>query len=127
MKRSLKVNAMSQALMIRMLLEGESTCQDMADETGLHVQTIRHYCRELHIAKVIRIDHFELDTGGRRTLKVYKIGPGRDAKTKPLTPTERQAGFRARKKKHQMTMVLAGAGAFEATETGGVVFVAGTT
>lgn len=121
--RHVKVNAMSQALMIKMLIEGESTCQDMANETGLHVQTVRHYCREFHIARVIHIDHYELDTSGRRTLKVFKLGAARDAKRTPLTPSQRQARTRARKKQHMMTLVLTGHGAFEAAGNGGVVFV----
>lgn len=45
-----KVNAMSQAQLIKLLLDGDRTCAELADESGLHYVTVLEYCRELHKA-----------------------------------------------------------------------------
>ena len=43
-------NAITQAHLIKLLLEGDYTCQELADETGLHYVTVLQYTRELYRA-----------------------------------------------------------------------------
>lgn len=97
-KPIVKVNAMAYAHLIKLLLEGTYTCQELADETGLHYVTVLHYTRELHKAGAAHICMWEKDMRGRDLLKVYKIGPGPDAKRSKLTQNERQIRYRAKKK-----------------------------
>jgi len=90
-----KVNAMSYALLIKSLMDGDLTMFELAAETGLHYDTVRSYCKELHKAKAIHIERFEPDARGRHTIKVYKIGAVRDAKRPRMSGAERQSRRRA--------------------------------
>jgi hypothetical protein len=95
-RRIFKVNAFTQAKLIKLLLDGAYTCEELAQESGLHYVTVLEYARELHRAGAAHICMYEKDSRGRDALKVYKLGPGRDAKRTKLTPAERQARRRSK-------------------------------
>jgi hypothetical protein len=97
-KRIIKMGAITQAQLIKLMLDGELTCVELAEETGLHYVTVLQYTRELHRAKACFIHHYEKDRRGRDNAKVYKIGVGRDAKREKLTPAQRQARVRDRRR-----------------------------
>ena len=84
-RRIIKINAITQAHLIKLLLEGTYTCQELADETGLHYVTVLHYTRELHRAGAAHIASWEKDLRGRDLVKIYKLGVGRDAKRQKKT------------------------------------------
>jgi predicted ArsR family transcriptional regulator len=119
----IKVNAMFQAQLIKLLLEGTYTCYELAEATGLHYVTVLHYCRELHKAGAAHIHMWEKDTRGRDLLKVYKLGAGKDAKRRKMTQAERQKKYREKKKHAQMLQVTTGNGEYEARANGRVAFV----
>lgn len=96
-KKIIKINAICQAQLIKLLLDGVYTCYELADQTGLHYVTVLQYTRELYLAGAVHICAWEKDTLGRESVKVYKIGEGKDAKRKKLTPAQRQANHRKRK------------------------------
>lgn len=109
MKRTIrKINAIAQASLIKLLLEGIYTCQQLAKETGLHYVTVLQYTRELHNAGACHISSWEKDARGRDVIKVYKLGEGRDAKRKRLTGAQRQARTREKRKAGEMSQVMAG-------------------
>ena len=93
-----KINAFSQARMMRMLCDGPCTCMEMAEETGLHYVTVQEYMREMRRAGAAHIAAWEKDSRGRDSIKVYALGPGKDAKRRKMTGAERQAATRARRK-----------------------------
>lgn len=97
-KRVIKLNSILQAQLIKLLLEGVYTCQELAEETGLHYVTVLQYTRELHRAGAAYIDHWEKDSRDRDSLKVYKVGVGKDARRSKLTSAQRQERVRKRKK-----------------------------
>lgn len=97
-KRIIKINAITQAKLIRLLLEGAYTCQELADETGLHYVTVLHYTRELHRAGAAHIASWDKDLRGRDLVKIYKLGVGKDAKRQKKTQAERQAAYRTKQK-----------------------------
>lgn len=101
--RIVKINAFTQAMLIKYLLEGIYTCEQLAEETGLHYVTVLHYTRELHRVGAAHISSWEKDIRGRDVVKVYKLGAGRDAKRQKLTAAERQQ--RRREKLKQITMI----------------------
>jgi len=96
-KRIVKINTITQAHLIKLLLEGIYTCQELADETGLHYVTVLQYTRELHRVGAAHICAWEKDVLGRDLLKVYKLGEGKDARRKKLTMAQRQARYRAKR------------------------------
>jgi hypothetical protein len=104
----MKINAYSQAQMIKLLLEGTHTCHELAEATGLHYVTVQQYTRELHRAGAARICAWEKDSRGRDMTKVYTLGAGKDAKRSKLTPAERQARLRAKYKAARMNQIMAG-------------------
>ena len=97
-KRIIKINAITQAKLIEAMLDGVYTCQELADQTGLHYVTVLQYARELHRAKAAHISGWDKDERGRDVIKIYKIGRGKDAKREKMTGAQRQARSRAAKK-----------------------------
>ena len=96
-KKIIKINAICQAQLIKLLLDGVYTCQELAEQTGLHYVTVLQYTRELHAAGAAYICAWEKDTRGRDAIKIYKIGEHRDAQRKRLTAAQRQAKSRAKR------------------------------
>lgn len=95
-RRIKKINAFTQARLIRLLLDGTYTCAELAEETGLHYVTVLEYTRELYHAGAVHICMWEKDTRGRDLVKIYKLGVGKDAKRNKMTPAERQARHRSK-------------------------------
>jgi predicted ArsR family transcriptional regulator len=93
-KKIIKINAICQAQLIKLLLDGVYTCHELAEQTGLHYVTVLQYTRELHSAGAAYICAWEKDGRGRDVIKIYKIGEGKDAKRKKMTSAERQAKSR---------------------------------
>lgn len=116
-KRLTKMNAVTQAILIKLLLDGTRTCQQLADETGLHYVTVLQYTRELHRFKAAHITTWEKDSRGRDALKVYKLGFGRDAKRTKLTAAERQRTYKARKRAIQTLHAFAGQSSLDASSS----------
>lgn len=113
-----KINALTQARLIRLLLDGELDCRELAEETGLHYVTVLHYTRELHKAKAAHICDWHPDDRGYATLKVYKLGVGKDKKRPSIPAKKRAEAYRERKKLKQIALVTAGAGMFEQAANG---------
>ena len=105
-KRMIKINAILQAQLIKLLLEGTYTCQELADMTGLHYVTVLQYTRELHRAGAAHIAEWEKDWRGRDLSKIYKLGAGRDKPRQKKTQAERQIAYRAKKKQMKIMELL---------------------
>ena len=106
-KRIIKINAITQAHLIKLLLDGQFNCQELAAETGLHYVTVLQYTRELHRAGAAYICRWEKDRRGRDIKKIYKLGEGQDARRKKITGQQRQANCRAREATAKLLGVLA--------------------
>lgn len=89
---------MSQAQLIKLMMQGTHSVKEMADLTGLHYVTVLNYTKELHKAGVTHISTWRKDTAGRDALKIYKMGSGEDAKKTSMTAGERQRKYRERLK-----------------------------
>jgi len=96
-KKIIKINAIAQAQLIKLLLDGVYTCHELADQTGLHYVTVLQYTRELHSAGAVHICAWQKDSRGRDAIKIYKIGEARDAQRKKMTQAQRQAKSRTKK------------------------------
>ena len=97
-KRQIKINAILQAQLIKLLFEGTYTCAELAEMTGLHYVTVLQYTRELHRAGAAHIAGWEKDVRGRDLAKIYKLGEGKDRPRQKKTQAERQIAYRAKKK-----------------------------
>jgi predicted ArsR family transcriptional regulator len=102
----IKINAITQAHLIKLLLEGTYTCQELANETGLHYVTVCQYTRELHRAGAAHISGWEKDPRGRDLAKIYKLGVGNDKRRQKKTQAERQRAYRTKKKQIKLMEML---------------------
>jgi len=106
----IKVNAMSFALLLKEMLPGEYTCEELAERTGLHYVTVLRYTREMHRAGSAYIRAWRMNERKQYVLKVYGIGDREDV-DKPriaMTPAQRQLKYRAklkRRKEHDIRKI----------------------
>lgn len=101
-----KVNALTQAKLIRMLLDGNRSCRELADESGLHYVTVLAYTKYLHREGAAHIAEYREDSQGRDAIKIYKIGVGKDAKRYKLTGAQRAARSRENRKAREMHVAM---------------------
>jgi predicted ArsR family transcriptional regulator len=99
-KRLIKINAITQAQLIKLLLEGTYSCAELAEMTGLHYVTVLQYTRELHRAGAAHICMWDKDGRGRDLTKIYKLGVGKDVKRQRMTGAEKQRKYKAKKALH---------------------------
>lgn len=103
-----KVNARTYADLIKHLLEGVYSCEELAERTGLHYVTVLDYTRELHKAGAIHIGMWEKDIRGRDVIKIYRMGEGKDAKREKFTGAERQRRYYAKKRQMRIESIVLG-------------------
>lgn len=120
--KCIKLNAILTARLVKMLWDGPCTLADLCEETGLHYVTVREYCSELHRAGVAHIPAWEKDSRGRDLIKVYKLGPGKDAKRAKMTRPEISARYRAKRAAAQLLAVQAGRGTLTAKGNGRLAY-----
>lgn len=106
-KKIIKINAICQAQLIKAMLDGVYSCAELAEVTGLHYVTVLQYTRELHAAGAAHICMWEKDIHGRDSIKVYKIGEGKDAKRQKLSAAQRQARSRSKRSNIEMNQRMA--------------------
>lgn len=108
-KNAVRVNAMAVAEMIKGIQDGCHTLYELSDMSGLSIQTVRHYCNVLHKARVIHVCDWREDAKGGKTLRVFSMGYGDDAKKpKPMSSRDACARYRARKKHERLLQRMAG-------------------
>lgn len=61
---------------------------------------------------------------GRDVVKIYKLGPGKDAKREKLTGAERQARTREKRRAGELAQVMGGGARYEQAANGRLRFVA---
>jgi len=103
MPNQVKVNAMSFAILVKEMLAGEYTCEQLSERTGLHYVTVLRYTREMHRAGSAYICAWRMDKRRQYVLKVYGVGNREDVDKprKAKTPAERQLKYRAKLRRQQ--------------------------
>lgn len=108
-RRRVTVNALSFARMIRALLDGPCTFAELMEETGLSYDSVRLWMRELHRQGVVHLSSWVEDSRGRKQVRCFAFGPGRDAKRPPpLTDARKQALYAARQKARALPSIISG-------------------
>ena len=106
-----KVGAISYAHLIKNMIPGDLTCEELAEETGLHLTTVYQYTREMYLVGAAHIARFEPDARGRHIIKIYRLGEGQDAKHVRVSPKVRSQRYRAKLQAQRMNHMLAGVAA----------------
>lgn len=102
----MKIGAMSYAKLMRYLMEGTLTCNELAEATGLHKLTVYQYTRALHKEKVIHIAFWEGE--GRNKTKIYMLGNKPDVKKVRKDRKLISKEYRDRQKQMKLNQILAG-------------------
>jgi hypothetical protein len=124
-KQIIKVGALSYAQLIKFMLEGVYSCEELAEHTGLHYVTVLHYTRALHKAGACYISSWGQDTRGRDAIKIYSLGIGWDVpRQERMTVAERTRRYRAKLKSGQLAQVMGGQGQFVQSANGRIRFEA---
>lgn len=97
MAHYVKVNAMSYAKMIAMLLDDDHSKREVAKATGLHYLTVCEYMAELRKVGAIYVADFRTDRLGRRTTKAFRIGRKPDAVPTRMSGAERTRRYKSRR------------------------------
>lgn len=108
-KRLNKTNALAYAKLMKALIPGTLTFEELTEECGLHYHTVRAICNALHDEGAAHIAMWEKDARGRDALRIYKLGEGKDAKRQRKTAAERQALCRAKNNSIKTLYAMAGA------------------
>jgi hypothetical protein len=81
------------------LTEGAVSAQDLADLTGLHLETTRDFLKEMHKRKLVHIAQWDTKLNRRIKLPMYKLGEGIDKPKPPrLSSAETTKRYRQRQK-----------------------------
>ena len=107
--KQVKINAKLTIQLVKLLVYNEMTAHDIAEETGLHVNTVSRYVREMHKAKLAHIVGWEKDVKGRDATAVWKFGYGRDKPRAVVSAAERQRTYKQRLAQKEMIQRMAGA------------------
>ena len=105
-RRVIRITALSQALLIKLLLDGTRTCAELADETGLHIATVYQYTQALHHVGAVHICDWREDAYGAERARIYRLGHGEDVPQYAMTPAERQRRYRQVLKRKQAQRAL---------------------
>jgi len=102
-----KINALTYAILLRELMDGDKNCHQLAEATGLNVQTIYDHTKAMYKIGVIHVHEWEADTKGRCAVRIYKLGPGKDAKKFTKTRQQVSADYRTRQKQILLNQMMA--------------------
>lgn len=111
-RKLIKISKLTTALLVKEMWQGTYSCTELAEMTGLHYVTVLEFTRAMHRVGACHISSWEKDTRGRDVIKIYKLGPGKDAKREKLTGAERQERTREKRRAVERAQVMAGKAAY---------------
>jgi hypothetical protein len=111
-RKIIKIGKLTTAMLIKEMWQGTYSCIELAELTGLHYVTVLEFTRAMHRVGACHISSWEKDTRGRDVIKIYKLGPGQDAKREKLTGAERQERTREKRRAVERAQVMAGKAAY---------------
>ena len=101
--RAVRLGPLSVAKIMRALLDGPCSMPELQHTSGLSMNTLHGYMRALRKEGVVHISGWEKDATGRDSLRVFKLGAGKDAprRRKPKAQVAREC-----RKRKQEAMLL---------------------
>ena len=104
----IRVNAMSFAKLVKLMDERPRSKPQLAELTGLHVWTVRHYVDALHKERMAHIVRWEKDGMGRDVTAIYSLGFGADRPRAAKTGAQKARERRQRAKEAALQVKLTG-------------------
>ncbi|APW43323.1 winged helix-turn-helix domain-containing protein [Rhodoferax saidenbachensis] len=107
LSRPVRLGALSMAKVMRALMDGPCSIQELKVISGLSINTLHEYMRALRKEGVAHIGAWEKDATGRDSLRVYKLGNDKDAPRSKKSKAEVARDCRKRKQDAQLTQSFA--------------------
>lgn len=107
-----RIGAVSNAKLLKFMMEGVYNNHELAEHTGLHYKTVAPYVKAMHKEGVVHIAGYDEDARGSETIAIYKLGMGKDKEPRRFTRAELSERYRAKKKAMAMVQVMGGAARF---------------
>lgn len=102
LSKPVRLGALSMAKITRALLDGPCSIRELQVISGLSINTLHTYMRALRKEAVVHICGWEKDATGRDSLRVFKLGAGKDA---PRTrKSKAQIARECRRRKQDMQL-----------------------
>lgn len=76
--------------LLGVMVRHDCSLNELSERSGIHYETLRPVIKMLHADGTVHISHWRIDSLGRQSIAVYRLGLGTDAaKRKPKTGAER--------------------------------------
>ncbi len=104
-----RISWLSNAKLLRALYEGEYTINELAEQTGLAISTVRGYVKALRNERLVRICDKRRNSRGAPVIHVYEWAPDkRDATFAPVSGAERASRYRERLRLRRLQSAITG-------------------
>lgn len=107
LSRAVRLGPLSVAKVMRALMDGPCSLPELQHSSGLSTNTLYEYLRALRKEGVVHISAWEKDSTGRESLRVFKLGPGRDAPRRRKSKAQIARECRKRKQEAMMLRLIA--------------------
>lgn len=107
LSKPVRLGAMSMAKVTRALLEGPCSVRELQTVSGLSSTTLHEYMRALRKEQVVHICAWEKDATGRESLRVFKLGAGKDVPRGKKTKAQVARECRKRKQDAKLFSLFA--------------------
>lgn len=107
LSKPVRLGALSMAKITRALLDGPCSVNELKLVSGLNVSTLHEYMRALRKEGVVHICAWEKDATGRESLRVFKLGSGKDAPRAKKSKAQIARECRKRKQDAKLAMSFA--------------------
>jgi hypothetical protein len=95
--RQVKLGALSFSKVLRALTDGPCTAHELREASGLSVPSLHGLMLALRKESLVHISDWETDATGRESLRVYKLGPGKDKARRKKSKAQITRDWRMRK------------------------------
>lgn len=89
-----RIGHITVAILIKTLLSGRFTIDELHKATGLHDRTLRKVIAQLRLQRLIHVADWAPDRAGALQIAVYELGNQPDKLRPRLTPAERSKRYR---------------------------------
>ena len=97
LRKPVRLGALSMSKVMRALLDGPCSVGELKIASGLSTNTLYEYLRALRKEGVVHICAWEKDATGRESLRVFKLGAGKDKPRSKKSKAEVARDCRKRK------------------------------
>lgn len=103
LKKAVRLGSLSIAKVMRALLDGPCSVTELEEISGLSNHTLHDYMRALRKEHAAHICGWEEDATGRESIRIFKLGAGKDVPRRKKSKAQIARECRQRKKDAQLT------------------------